>query len=196
MRHPRGNNRHNSSLSQEVATPGRRRIIFRVIHIYMNKNSPQRLFLVRCSSPFMRLSLRLTSLCARCKQSAMSVKFRRHPSRHFKNASAIFYITTCMVISPPSPNYGPPRSSYLHPSPVVRLTIHAFSPSHYSINSPTCINPASSNLHLTYNKRFTPPPYMHTSRWVFETSPEVIVEHCMTFKSHLYWRCFVLSSSQ
>ena len=66
--HPRSCYIVNPLLSLEVVTPENESIQFINAVIHMQENLPQKRFLVRCSSPFVRLAQNITALCAWCKQ--------------------------------------------------------------------------------------------------------------------------------
>ena len=70
-------------------------------------------FLAGCSSPFMRLAQHLTALRAWCKQmSAWSVKTRRAPSRHCREARAYGLTTTAMHNNEYTPS-SPPCTDFI-----------------------------------------------------------------------------------
>ena len=66
MRHPRNSYIVNPMLSLDVATPEIYQFTDAVIH--MQENPPLKLFLVGCSSPFLRVTKQLTAIRAWCKQ--------------------------------------------------------------------------------------------------------------------------------
>ena len=80
---------------------------------YPRASPPHAWFLAGCSSPFTRLAGHPhVSLCAWCEQSmsAWSVKTRRAPSRHCRDARVYGYTTTAMHdISAPPATHSPPQ---------------------------------------------------------------------------------------
>ena len=88
---------------------------------------PHKRFSVGCGSPFMRLAEHLTALRACCKQmSSWSVKTRRAPSRHSKDARVYGHTTTVMhTISTPA--------SLIHPCASVPRLSDPPPPSHLQL---------------------------------------------------------------
>ena len=66
--------------------------------IHLQECPPHKRFIVGCSSPFIRLAQHLSTLRAWCEQamSAGSVKTRRAPSRHCRDAKVYGHTTATM----------------------------------------------------------------------------------------------------
>ena len=79
--------------------------------IHMQESPPRKRFLLRCSSPIMRLAEHIGALRAWCKQCLpSSVKTRRAPSWHRRDAriygmqgSTVTRLRPCMTMSTPPP---------------------------------------------------------------------------------------------
>ena len=95
-RHSRGSHMVHPLLPLEVTTP-ENKSIRSTQSSNMQESPPQKRLLVMCSSPFMRLAQHITALRAWCYcGSVWSVKPRRAPSRHCRDARVYDRVNTIM----------------------------------------------------------------------------------------------------